>query len=183
MLPLPLKNAYRKTSKEVTSRLSALESSGMDSSRSNRRHSVHSACVLDDPTAGTRLLSVEMPPFARELRRALILSGEPTLAGQVQQVQIVARCECMSCGSFFTSDPTRGAFGTGHRNVLLEHPSLLVLDVVPDSDGIDRIRFVEVLYRDDVRAALNRLLPPTSEVLRADSVHMNRLRTLLDRSR
>ena len=131
----------------------------------------------------TLLLSAVMPDFVEELRQKLILTGEPALAGLVSQLKILSRCECMVCGSFYTSNPPRGAFGAGHRNVLLGQTGLLVLDVVPDSEGIERIHFVEVLGRDDVRTALDSVLPPTSDAFETDPIPISNLLSRVGRTR
>ncbi len=65
----------------------------------------------------------------------------------METLRVVARCGCGDdfCQSFYTAPKPDGAYGPGHRNVLLDPPwsGMLILDVV---DGL--IAYVEVLDRD-----------------------------------
>ena len=93
-----------------------------------------------------------LPDLASELRNALAQDGRAELAGQVSSLRIVQLCGCGDdfCASFYTGPQPDGAWGDGHENVVPDvDTGMLVLDVV---DGV--IRYVEVLYRDDVRSVL-----------------------------
>ena len=86
------------------------------------------------------------PKLSGELRDALIAEDEAGLANSVDSLEVVQPCGCGDdfCQSFYTAHPPDGAFGPGHRNVLLDPPwtGMLVLDVVDDE-----IVYVEVLDR------------------------------------
>ncbi|WP_295700218.1 hypothetical protein [Lapillicoccus sp.] len=87
------------------------------------------------------------PVLGGQLRDALVAEGEESLAAQMETLRVVARCGCGDdfCQSFYTAPKPDGAYGPGHRNVLLDPPwsGMLILDVV---DGL--IAYVEVLDRD-----------------------------------
>ena len=105
----------------------------------------------------TPLLTNAMPDLAQELETLLARQGEPALAAQVQQLQIVDRCRCGDsfCATFYTVPCPSGAWGAGHRNVSLDcETGMLILDVV---DG--RVTAVEVLDRDEIRQRLHEILP------------------------
>lgn len=94
-------------------------------------------------------LEDEWPVLAGQLKRALQEMGEDPLAGQVQALRVVARCDCGDsfCQSFYTEPPPKGAYPYPDRarNICCENPGWdgeLILDVVDE-----RIHFVEVLYR------------------------------------
>jgi len=88
----------------------------------------------------------QWPTLAGQLRRALLTDQETTLAASIDSLTVVALCPCGDdfCQSFYTAPKPDGAYGPGHRNVLLDPPwaGYLILDVVEDE-----IVFVEVLYR------------------------------------
>jgi hypothetical protein len=70
-------------------------------------------------------------------------------------LEIVAKCSCSDdfCASFYTAPKPAGRYGPQHRNLeLAPAKGMIVLDLVDD-----RIVYVEVLYRDDVRSKLTRL--------------------------
>lgn len=101
------------------------------------------------------LLSSALPGLADELEQLLAGEQERRLAEQVDSLRIVALCDCGDgfCSSFYTQPRPVGAYGPGHRTVVLEPGSgLLIVDVVAD-----QIVHVEVLYRDDIRLALEGL--------------------------
>ncbi|HYE97231.1 MAG TPA: hypothetical protein VD962_13595 [Rubricoccaceae bacterium] len=103
-------------------------------------------------TEGGPLLREALPAFADELR-GLLDAQAPGLAPQVEALRVVARCACTDdfCGMFYTAPPPEGSYGSGLENVVLEPKrGMIILDVV---DG--QIAAVEVLFRDDVRAALD----------------------------
>jgi hypothetical protein len=102
------------------------------------------------------LLREGLPAFAAELR-ALLAQTAPHLAPQVDALRLVDRCRCGDafCGMFYTAEPPDGSYGPGLENVVLEPArGMIVLDVV---DG--RIAAVEVLFRDEVRTEVERLVP------------------------
>jgi hypothetical protein len=84
--------------------------------------------------------------LADQVDAALRSAGEPVLARLWHDAHIVQECRCGDdyCQSFYTEPPPDGAYGPGHRNVVLDAPwpGYLVLDVVDE-----RIAYVEVLYR------------------------------------
>jgi hypothetical protein len=101
--------------------------------------------------AASRVADI-LPQLAAELAAGLRGAGEDALAGQVASLRLVARSGCGDafCASFHTAPPPRGAYGEGHRNVEVPVPKgVVILDVVQD-----RVVFVEVLDRGDVRALL-----------------------------
>ena len=92
------------------------------------------------------LVREQWPVLAAQIDAALRWADEPALAGGLYDLRIVKRCTCEDdfCQCFYTGPPPKGAYGTGHRNVVLNAPwpGYLVLDVVDD-----KIMYVEVLYR------------------------------------
>jgi hypothetical protein len=88
----------------------------------------------------------QWPRLTCELLQALRAEGEVALAAGVGALTIVELCGCEDdfCQSFYTAPKPAGAYGPGHRNVLLQPPwsGELILDVVHHE-----IVFVEVLYR------------------------------------
>jgi hypothetical protein len=95
--------------------------------------------------------------FLNELEALVRDAGETELAGQISDLFIVDRCRCGDsfCSTFYVVPKPRGAYGPGHRNVALTpQQGMVILDVVDD-----RIAAVEVLYRDEVRDKLLKLLP------------------------
>lgn len=93
-----------------------------------------------------------MPGFASELEQALRHSGDLSLATQIEHLAVTGVCGCGDdfCSSFYTGPRVDGPWGPSHRNVVPQTAAgMIVLDVVDD-----RIRYVEVLHRDDVRKAL-----------------------------
>jgi hypothetical protein len=98
------------------------------------------------------LLRQVYPAFAAELVALLNTDGHNDLAICAHDLRIVAHCPCTDdfCQSFYTAPPPKGAYGPGHRNILLStdhgHNGMIVLDVV-----YGRIMFVEVLYYPPLR--------------------------------
>lgn len=92
------------------------------------------------------LVSSTWPELAAELKSALHEAEERGLADQIDGLHFVQPCGCDDdfCQSFYTEAPPDGAYGPGHRNVILSppQPGWLILDVVHDV-----IMFVEVLER------------------------------------
>jgi hypothetical protein len=93
-----------------------------------------------------------LPDLSRELAELLITAREPSLASQINDSEIVAKCSCSDdfCASFYTAPKPVGSYGPQHRNLELRPAKgMIILDLVDD-----RIVHVEVLYRDDVRSKL-----------------------------
>lgn len=98
-------------------------------------------------------LHERLPELARELEQNLNAEGENFLAGSIQTLRIHSACECsdITCGSFYTGPRPDGAFGPGHRNILLDPTKgMMILDVVDDV-----IRYVELIDRPDIQEALH----------------------------
>ena len=102
-------------------------------------------------------LAEVLPILAQEIEELLKKQNEPKLAAQVASLTIVDRCRCGEdfCAAFYVEPKPKGAYGPGHRNVDLEpEGGMIILDVVDD-----RIMQIEVLYRDEVRQAIQNLIP------------------------
>jgi len=87
----------------------------------------------------------------------LVVTITPHICSQVSGLRILERCRCGDnfCASFYTQPKPNGAYGAGHRNVLLEPAKgMLILDVV---DNV--IAKVEILDRNDIRPTLLAALP------------------------
>lgn len=103
------------------------------------------------------LLSRLLPEFAGELHALILASEEPQLAFQVESLRVLDRCRCGDsfCATLYTAPKPDGSYGPTHRNVVLDPANgMIVLDVVDE-----RIVCVEILYRDDLRSRILRLLP------------------------
>jgi len=101
------------------------------------------------------LLAEHLPEFAGELRR--LLTYQPDLEASIGSLSIVDKCRCgdVFCASFYTMPPPKGAWGPGHENIVLDPADgWVILDVI---DG--RIGMVEVLYRQDVKDSIEKLIP------------------------
>ncbi|MBB2947742.1 hypothetical protein FB565_007513 [Actinoplanes lutulentus] len=96
---------------------------------------------------GSPLVSDKWPRLAAALTAALCDLGEGGLAGQVAGLRALQDCGCGEdfCQSFYTQPPPDGAYGPGHRNVNLDQPCMIVLDMVDDV-----IMFVEVIDGRDL---------------------------------
>lgn len=97
----------------------------------------------------TPLIDV-LPAFAAELEHALRAVSEHELADQVASLMIESLCGCNDefCSSFYTGAQPEGPWGPSLRNVTPPVATgMVILDVVDD-----RIRYVEVLHRSDVKA-------------------------------
>jgi hypothetical protein len=103
------------------------------------------------------LLLDVLPSLAEELRTLLVEQNEPELAAQIPGLRIVDRCLCGDdfCATFYVRPKPTGAYGPDHRNVALTpKEGMLILDVVGE-----KIAGVEVLYRDDIRKAVESIVP------------------------
>jgi hypothetical protein len=101
------------------------------------------------------LLIESLPDLSRELAELLVTAREPSLAAQIGDLEIVAKCRCSDdfCASFYTAPKPVGSYGPNHRNLQLGPArGMIILDLVDD-----RIVHVEVLCRDDVRSKLTQL--------------------------
>jgi len=97
-----------------------------------------------------------LPDFVGELDRVLRAGDADDLADQVRGLSITAVCSCGDdfCSSFYTGPRPNGPWGQTHRNVSPEVATgMIVLDVVDD-----RIRYVEVLHRADVKQIIATLV-------------------------
>jgi hypothetical protein len=93
-----------------------------------------------------------LPAFAAELEHALRSDGEDDLAEQVDSLLVESLCGCGDdfCSSLYTGARPEAAWGPSLRSVTPAIATgMVILDVVDDV-----IRYVEVLHRDDVEAAL-----------------------------
>lgn len=98
------------------------------------------------------LLVDTLPSFAAELESALIEEARTELASQIASLRLLQVCGCGDdfCASFYTGPKPEGGWGSGHENVVPPvGDGMVILDVV---DGV--IRYVEVLFRDDVRSII-----------------------------
>ena len=89
------------------------------------------------------------PAFSAKLVSALEADGEHELAIFAGELRIVAPCHCNgeNCQSFYTAPPPNGPYGAGHRNVMPDFDTgMVVLDVVHG-----RIMFVEILDQPPLR--------------------------------
>jgi hypothetical protein len=105
----------------------------------------------------SKRISETLPVLSQELEQLLKDTGEAELASQVSGLEILDRCRCGDdfCASFYTQPKPNGAYGPGHRNVILEPAKgMLILDVVHDL-----IAHVEILHRDEIRQELLAILP------------------------
>lgn len=102
-----------------------------------------------------------LPDFAAELAEALRFEDGADLADQVRGLSITTVCGCGDdfCASFYTGPRPDGPWGQGHKNVTPDSATgMVILDVV---DG--RIRYVEVLDRDDVKSVISALAERATE--------------------
>lgn len=105
------------------------------------------------PREQALLVTGVLPAFAVELERLLTDVGEPGLAAQVPSLRMFELCSCGDdfCSTFYTRPTPQGAYGPGHRNVVLEpYDGTVILDVVADE-----IACVEILDRPEIREKLD----------------------------
>ena len=103
------------------------------------------------------LITDVLPELAQELRQLLTEQDEPDLAAQVSELRVVDRCRCGDdfCATFYVRPKPNGPYRPHHRNVALTpKEGMLILDVVGE-----KIACVEVLYRDDVRKTIEKIVP------------------------
>jgi hypothetical protein len=102
-------------------------------------------------------LEQALPVFSSELEDSLRRQGRADLAAQVRRLPLVDRCRCGDdfCATFYTAPKPNGAYGAGHKNVIVGSATgMIILDVVNGE-----IMCVEVLYRPDVQKGLFAVLP------------------------
>ena len=102
-------------------------------------------------------LAEALPLFSAELEAALRRQDRSDLASQVSRLPLVNRCRCGDdfCATFYTAPVPRGAYGSGHENVIVETiEGMVILDLVNGE-----IKCVEVLHRPDVQKDLLAVLP------------------------
>lgn len=102
-----------------------------------------------------------LPDFAAELAEALRFEDGAELADQLSELSITAVCGCGDdfCASIYPGPRPDGPWVAQHRNVTPETATgMVILDVV---DG--RIRYVEVLHRDDVKSVISALTEQATE--------------------
>lgn len=99
---------------------------------------------------------VALPAFAAELVESLHHQGRADLASQIATLPLVDRCRCGDdfCATFYTAAKPGGAYGKGHRNLVVDARGMIILDLVNN-----QIRCIEVLFRPDVQKALFAVLP------------------------
>ncbi len=103
------------------------------------------------------LLNSVLPELSKELEGLLERQNEAALAAQVSSLAIVDRCRCEDdfCATFYTQPKPDGAYGPTHYCLEVEpERGMIILDLL---NG--KIASVEVLYRDEVRAALLAIFP------------------------
>lgn len=98
-----------------------------------------------------------LPEFGVELEGLLTAAGEKELAGQVTTLPLIDRCRCGDwfCATVYCAPRPDGAWGPRHKTICLDPSSGMInVDVVDE-----KIVEVEVLYRNDLRDKLLRVLP------------------------
>ncbi len=103
------------------------------------------------------LVSDDFPKLSEELQTLLLKLGEENLAQQVPGLRLVDRCRCGDdfCATIYTEPKPKKAYGPTHRNVPLgPAKGMIILDIVEE-----KIACVEILYRDEIRNKLLKVLP------------------------
>ena len=105
------------------------------------------------------------PRFASELKRLLAASARSELAEQLEDLELASRCGCGDsfCSTFYVTGgrspltmeqrKDRGPFWSESLDVDASEGMVIV-----DTDQLDRIVSVEVLYRPDVEVELTMAL-------------------------
>ena len=106
--------------------------------------------VLGNPAASEPPLMREVfPALTAELVSLLNADGHTDLGICAWDLRIIAACSCDDdfCQSFYTAPRPNGPYGPGHRNLILDPASgMIVLDVVHG-----QIMFVEILNHPPLR--------------------------------
>ena len=103
------------------------------------------------------ILQEVLPGLASELEVLLRSDDESELASQIASLTVVDRCRCDvdSCATIYTVPKPEGAWGSTHRNIVLDVPEgMMVLDVLDE-----RIVCIEILDRDEITEQVLSLFP------------------------
>ena len=103
------------------------------------------------------LIAKEFPDLSHELRALLSNTGDAGLVAQISELKLIDRCRCGDdfCATIYTQPKPTKSFGPSHRNIPLSPTKgMIILDVVENN-----IACIEILYRDEIRKKLLRLLP------------------------
>ncbi|HEX8920747.1 MAG TPA: hypothetical protein VF766_04685 [Pyrinomonadaceae bacterium] len=103
------------------------------------------------------LLREAMPELAGELESLLRKNEEAELARQVAGLRIIDRCRCGDdfCATIYAAPKPRAAWGAGHETIALDpDEGYMNVDLLNGN-----IVEVEVLFRDEIRDQLLKLLP------------------------
>lgn len=98
-----------------------------------------------------------LPGFAREVEQRLREAGRDDLAGQVTRLRITDRCRCGDdfCASLYTESRPAGGWRQRHETIPIgAGKGLINVDAM-----MGRIVAIEVLFRPEVRRALEHLVP------------------------
>ena len=110
------------------------------------------------PSRSTAPLLIEaLPALAAELDELLRSVDEEELRAQLPELRLLGRCTCGDsfCAMVYTGSQKPGPPYPETLALDDAREGMIQLDIVAG-----RIIGIEVLYRDDVRAALDRVLPP-----------------------
>lgn len=95
------------------------------------------------------------PHLAKQLSDALLYAGHKRLAESVGDLTVVRRCCKYSfCASFHTSDVSADTIANCGTRLVLPVPGLTCVFIVDDE-----IVTIELLNRNDIRAALDAAFP------------------------
>jgi hypothetical protein len=99
-----------------------------------------------------------LPGFAREVEQRLREVGRHDLAGQVTRLRITDRCRCGDefCASLYTEARPAGGWRQLHETVPIGNGGHGLINV---DAMMGRIVAIEVLFRPEVRRALEDLVP------------------------
>ena len=111
------------------------------------------------------LLTESLPDLSRELADLLVKAHEPSLAAQINDLEIVAKCSCGDdfCASFYTAPKPVGSYGPKHRNLELEPAKGMILKTAVASQK--RTCFEEFsgpMRNDSGHDVVQQRLPPVS---------------------